>query len=62
MLPPWCELFAPDGERRHPFEEAVAEYNDLLRAYPAHGYATVLVPKADVAARADLLEDALEWV
>jgi hypothetical protein len=33
-----------------------------MRAYPAHGYSTVLVPKADVATRADLLEDALEWV
>lgn len=59
MLPPWPELFAPDAERRHAFDAAVAEYEDLMRAYPAHGYTTVVVPKASVAARADFLEAAL---
>jgi predicted ATPase len=56
MVPPWRELFAADAERRHGFEAAVAEYDALMRAYPAYGYATVVVPKADVAARADFLE------
>lgn len=59
MLPPWPELFAPDTERRHAFEAAVAEYDDLMRAYPAHGYAPVVVPRASIAARADFLEAAL---
>jgi predicted ATPase len=59
MLPPWRELFAADAERRHGFEAAVAEYEALMLAYPAHGYTTVVVPKASVSARADFLEAAL---
>ena len=56
MVPPWPELFAADPERRHGFDAAVAEYDDLMRAYPAHGYATELVPTVSVSARADFLE------
>jgi predicted ATPase len=62
MLPPWRELFATDPERRHVFEAAQAEYDDLMRAYPAHGYTTVLVPTAGIAERADFLEAALAGV
>ena len=56
MVPPWPELFAADPERRHGFDAAVAEYDDLMRAYPAHGYATELVPTVSVSTRADFLE------
>jgi predicted ATPase len=56
MMPPWRELFAADSERRHGFEAAVAEHEALMRAYPAHGYATMIVPKAGVRERADFLE------
>jgi predicted ATPase len=59
LVPPWRELFAADPERRHGFEAAVAEYEGLLRAYPAHGYTTLVVPKASVSERADFLEAAL---
>jgi predicted ATPase len=59
MVPPWRELFAADAERRHGYEAAVAEYDALMLDYPAHGYATVVVPKAGVAERADFLEAAL---
>jgi predicted ATPase len=62
MLPPWRELFATDPERRHVFEAAQAEYDDLMHAYPAHGYTTVLVPAAGIAERADFLEAALAGV
>jgi predicted ATPase len=56
MVPPWPELFAADPERRHGYDAAVAEYDDLMRAYPAQGYVTVPVPRASVSARADFLE------
>ena len=56
MVPPWPELFAADAERRHGFEAAAAEYEALMRAYPAHGYETVVVPRASVDVRADFLE------
>jgi predicted ATPase len=59
MVPPWPELFATDPERRHAFDAARAEYDDLMRAYPVHGYTTVIVPRAGILERADFLEAAL---
>ena len=56
LTPPWEDLFASDPERRHAFADAVAEYEDLLEAYPANGYAIELIPKAGVEERADFLE------
>ncbi len=56
MAPPWPELFATDAERRHGFDDAVAEYDDLARAYPARGYRLVHLAKTGVAARADAVE------
>lgn len=60
MTPPWQKLFAQDEERRHGFANAVAEYDNLMRAYPAHGYAVELIPKAPVTKRADFLEECLD--
>ncbi|EJJ29612.1 AAA family ATPase [Rhizobium sp. CF142] len=55
LTPPWPEIYVNDPERRHGFEEAVAEYDRLTSAYPEIGYEVVLLPKVDVAARADFL-------
>jgi predicted ATPase len=59
LAPPWEALFASDRERRHSFSDAVAEYEGLLEAYPANGYAVELIPKAGVGERADFLEERL---
>ena len=59
MTPPWPSLFAQDSERRHSFEDAVAEYRRLCEAYPAAQYAVVELPRQPVAARADLV---LMWL
>ncbi len=59
LTPPWPEIYAADGERRHGFEEAVAEYERLRRIYPALGYEVSVLPKTDVARRADLVLAAL---
>jgi predicted ATPase len=56
LTPPWRELFVADAERRHGFDDAVAEYEALKTAYTAHGYEIVRVPKGPVAARARFLE------
>ena len=56
MTPPWAELFVTDDERRGTFEAAVAEYEGLLKSYPANGYIVVLLPKLPVVERADFLE------
>ncbi len=55
LTPPWPEIYRTDAERRHGFDEAVGEYEQLLKTYPAHGYETVLVPKMPVAERADFV-------
>lgn len=52
MVPPWKELFATDAERRHGFDEAVAEYAALLDAYAARGHDCVVLPRSSVADRA----------
>jgi predicted ATPase len=59
MTPPWEELFENDPERRHTFSDAVAEYEDLLKSYPANGYEVEVIPKAGVCERADFLEERL---
>ena len=51
FAPPWPDLFATDAERRHGFDEAVAEYDALLEAYAARGHDCVLLPRAGVAER-----------
>jgi predicted ATPase len=56
MAPPWRKLFAQDEERRHGFADAVAEFDNLMRVYPANGYAVELIPKAP----ADFLEQRLD--
>ncbi len=55
LTPPWPEIYAADAERRHGFPEAMGEYERLRAAYDALGYETVILPKASVSARADLI-------
>jgi len=55
MMPPWSEIFSNDDERKHRFEDALARCETLLRTYERFGYQIVLVPKLDVAARADFV-------
>lgn len=55
LAPPWPEIHVADPERGHGFDEAVAEYARLERAFPALGYQVVVLPRIDVAARADFL-------
>jgi predicted ATPase len=55
MVPPWREIFANDAERRHSFEDSVAMYDALVETYAHFGYRPVVIPKIDVAARADFV-------
>jgi len=55
LAPPWTEIYVSDPERRHGFDDAVAEYGRLERAYPALGYRVVVLPKSSVEERADLI-------
>ena len=60
VFPPWREIYATDAERKQDWAEAEATFSRILTALPALGYAPLIVPKADVAARAAfVLEHAL---
>ncbi len=55
LAPPWPEIYVNDPGRPHGFEAAKAEYERLLSAYRRLGYAVSILPKTDVAARADFV-------
>jgi predicted ATPase len=55
LAPPWPEIYETDPERRHDLADALAEYERLMRVYPALGYEVVTLPKISVAARADFV-------
>jgi predicted ATPase len=60
LTPPWPEIYVKDSERPHGFEAARAEYERLLAAYGRLGYVASILPKTDVAARADVVLETLE--
>jgi predicted ATPase len=55
LVPPWPEIFENDAERKHSFEEALAQYQMLPKTYARLGYTPVIVPKTTVSARADFV-------
>lgn len=59
MVPPWPEIYRTDKERKHGLDEAVREYDLLLEAYRMLGYEVTILPKTDIARRADTILSAL---
>ncbi|MEQ8445319.1 MAG: AAA family ATPase [Pelagibacterium sp.] len=59
LTPPWREIYVTDPERQHGFDDAVAEYERLGRAYPALGYEVVVLPKTSVSERVDFVLERL---
>lgn len=59
LTPPWPEIYRQDTERQHGLDEAIKEYERLLRDYPAAGYRVVVLPKTSVAERGDFVLAAL---
>jgi predicted ATPase len=55
MAPPWPEIYQPDDERRHGFDQALQEYERLLVSYPSLGYEICALPKIAAPQRADFL-------
>jgi predicted ATPase len=55
FAPPWPEIYSTDPARRHDLDAAIAEYERLLRAYPALGYDVIALPKVGVSERADFI-------
>ncbi len=48
LTPPWPEIYVTDPERRHGLDDAIAEYDRLILAYPSIGYEILLLPKVSV--------------
>ena len=59
-MPPWQEIFANDAERKHDFESAIKEFDELLIKYKNFGYETVLIPKVSVKERVDFILEKLK--
>lgn len=55
LVPPWEEIFAADAERKHDFNAAKKEFDELLIKYKNLGYETVLIPKASIQDRASFV-------
>jgi predicted ATPase len=52
IFPPWREIYQTDAERRQDWEEAARTFEDMRERLPQLGYAPVVVPIGDAAARA----------
>lgn len=59
LVPPWEEIFKGDKERKHGFESAKKEFDELLIKYKNFGYETVLIPKIAVKERVDFILEKL---
>ena len=59
LAPPWREIYVTDAERRHGFDETLAEFGRLERQYPTLGYEVIMLPKVSVQERADFVLAAL---
>lgn len=55
MAPPWKEIYSQDEERQHSFEDAVNEYERLMKFYPQSGYCIIELPKISVKGRAQFV-------
>lgn len=61
LTPPWREIYVTDAERQHGFEQAVEEYERLVRDYAELGYEAVTLPKIGVEQRADFILNMLDF-
>lgn len=59
LAPPWPEIYQTDPERRHGFEDGLAEFSRLAQLLPDLGYEVINLPKVSVQARADLVVETL---
>lgn len=55
VVEPWPEIFVQDDERRHSFADAVEEFDRLSALYPRLGYGWIVLPRATVEDRADMV-------
>jgi predicted ATPase len=61
VFPPWREIYETDAERRQDWAEAEATFGRVLNGLERFGYEAIVVPKADIAARATFILSRAEW-
>ncbi|MEO1536373.1 MAG: AAA family ATPase [Pseudomonadota bacterium] len=59
LAPPWPEIFVQDDDRRHGWDDAVAEYTDLATRLPEWGYRCYELPRCSVVDRVIFVRDTL---
>ncbi|EHE6949550.1 MULTISPECIES: AAA family ATPase [Vibrio] len=57
IFPPWETIYENDIERKQDFNEAVATYHEMVKAYERFGYELIEVPKVSVGDRAEFILD-----
>ena len=55
VTPPWPEIFKTDEERRHSYDDALAEYPLTLGAYRECAYQPIEVPRGPISERVDFI-------
>jgi predicted ATPase len=60
LVPPWEEIYQNDSERKHSFQEAKREYDNLIFKYKKLNYEILIVPQESVQKRADYILMELE--
>ncbi|WP_238123152.1 MULTISPECIES: AAA family ATPase [unclassified Xanthobacter] len=55
LASPWPEIYCADPERRHGFDDAVAEYDRLATLLPMLGYEILILPNVPVRERANFI-------
>jgi predicted ATPase len=55
IAPPWEEIYTHDEERKQGWDEAVATYQNIARAYVDAGYEAIELPKFTVEERVEFV-------
>jgi predicted ATPase len=55
ILPPWCEIYETDLERKQSWREAALTYEKMVETYENFGYELINVPTLTVEKRVDFI-------
>ncbi len=62
ILPPWREIYTTDEERIQTWDHAVRVFESLSRWYLRLGFELIEVPRIDIAARADFVDQHIRQI
>jgi predicted ATPase len=62
FAPPWPGIYVQDNDRRHTYEKALADHDQVRQAYIDAQYTPIDLPLATVSARADFVTEQLREI